>query len=110
MLTRRHFLMSAATAAAAPAFLKAAPASERVRVGVVGVGNQGAYNWGQLAGVPSCEVVALCDVDERMTPGRPQALPQGRLLHRLPQDDRRQGARRRHVSPRPTTSTSRPRT
>ena len=66
-LTRRHFLMSAAAAAATTPLLKAAPASERVRVGVVGVGNQGAYNWGQLAGVPSCEVVALCDVDERMT-------------------------------------------
>jgi predicted dehydrogenase len=66
-MTRRHFLMSAATAAAAPAVLRAAPASELVRVGVVGVGNQGAYNWGELAKVSSCEIVALCDVDERMT-------------------------------------------
>jgi predicted dehydrogenase len=69
-LTRRHFLLSSA-ALTATATLRAqdkkAPPSERVRVGVVGVGNQGAYNWGELAKVPSCEVVALCDVDDRMT-------------------------------------------
>lgn len=74
-VTRRHFLLSAATAAAAAPLLKAAPPSERVRVGVVGVGNQGAYNWGQLAGVPGCEVVALCDVDERMTPAARKQFP-----------------------------------
>ncbi len=74
MLTRRHFLMSAATAAVASPILRSAP-SERVRVGVVGVGNQGAYNWGQLAGVPTCEVVALCDVDERMTAAARKRFP-----------------------------------
>jgi predicted dehydrogenase len=73
-LSRRHFLMSAATAALSAPLLRAAP-SERVRVGVVGVGNQGAYNWGQLAGVPSCEVVAICDVDERMTAGARKQFP-----------------------------------
>src|SRR5262245_3377856 len=69
-LTRRHFLLSSA-AVAATATLRAqdrkAPPSERVRVGVVGVGNQGAYNWGELARVTSSEGVALCDVDDRMT-------------------------------------------
>src|SRR5262245_51016940 len=75
MLTRRHFLMSAATAAASAPLLKAAPASERVRVGVVGVGAQGAYNWGELARVSACEVVALCDVDERMTAGARKQFP-----------------------------------
>ena len=42
---------------------------------MVGVGNQGAYNWGQLAGVPNCEVVALCDVDERMTAAARKQFP-----------------------------------
>jgi len=72
--TRRHFLMSAAATAVAAPLARCAP-SERVRVGVVGVGNQGAYNWGQLAGVPSCEVVALCDVDERMTAAARKQFP-----------------------------------
>jgi predicted dehydrogenase len=75
MLTRRHFLMSAATAAAAPAFLKAAPASERVRVGVVGLNNQGAYNWGELAHKTDCEVVAICDVDDRVTAAARKQFP-----------------------------------
>jgi predicted dehydrogenase len=66
-LSRRHFLMSAATAVAAQAFVRAAPPSERVRVGVVGVGNQGAFSWSELAGKTDAEIVALCDVDERMT-------------------------------------------
>ncbi|HEX3152395.1 MAG TPA: Gfo/Idh/MocA family oxidoreductase [Gemmataceae bacterium] len=73
MLNRRHFLMSATTAVVATPLLKAAPASERVRVGVVGLAGQGQYNWGQLAGVPSCEVVSICDVDESRTgPARKQ--------------------------------------
>jgi predicted dehydrogenase len=73
MLNRRHFLMSATTAVVATPFLKAAPASERVRVGVVGLAAQGQYNWGQLAGVPSCEVVAICDVNDPVTgPARKQ--------------------------------------
>lgn len=72
-LTRRHFLMSAAAAAAAPAVLKAAPPSERVRVGVVGLHNQGAYNWGELAGKTDAEIVSICDVDDRFTaPARKQ--------------------------------------
>ena len=66
MLTRRHFVLSAATAAAV-APLARARALDRVRVGVVGLGNQGKYNWGQLAGATDADVVAICDVDERMT-------------------------------------------
>jgi predicted dehydrogenase len=73
-LTRRHFLMSAAAAAAGAPLLKAAP-TDRVRVGVVGLGNQGAYNWGELAKVSGCEVVALCDVDERMTAAARKQFP-----------------------------------
>src|SRR5215218_9196775 len=74
-LTRRQFLMSAATAAAAPALLRAAPPSERVRVGVVGLGNQGAYNWGELAKHTDAQIVSICDVDERMTAAARKQFP-----------------------------------
>ncbi|HJZ93639.1 MAG TPA: Gfo/Idh/MocA family oxidoreductase [Gemmataceae bacterium] len=73
-LTRRHFVLSAATAAVSAPLLRAAP-SERVRVGVVGVGNQGAYNWGELAKKTDADVVAICDVDERMTANARKQFP-----------------------------------
>jgi predicted dehydrogenase len=74
MLTRRHFLMSATAAATAP-LLRAAPASERVRVGVIGLNNQGRYNWGELAHKTDCEVVAICDVDDRVTEAARKQFP-----------------------------------
>jgi predicted dehydrogenase len=79
-LTRRHFLMSAATAAAAPALLRAAPPSERVRVGVVGLGNQGAYNWGELAKHTDADIVSICDVDKRMTAAAREQFPKARFF------------------------------
>ncbi len=66
-VNRRHFLLSASSAAlATPSILRAAP-SERVRVGVVGLENQARYNWSELASKTDAEIVAICDVDERMT-------------------------------------------
>jgi predicted dehydrogenase len=79
-LTRRHFLMSAATAAAAPAVLRAAPPSERVRIGVVGLGNQGAYNWGELAKHTDADIVSICDVDERMTAAARKQFPKAKFF------------------------------
>jgi predicted dehydrogenase len=58
-LTRRKFLASSA-ALAAPGFLRARDANNKVNVAVVGVANRGAAN---LAGVAHENVVALCDVD-----------------------------------------------
>jgi predicted dehydrogenase len=78
-LSRRRFLKvssaSLAAAGVAPLVLrsdeKKAPPSERLRVGVIGVAAQGQYNWGEIAKVPSAEVVALCDVHEtRIGPAR----------------------------------------
>src|SRR5262245_53145630 len=74
MLNRRHFLLSAATAAAVAPLVRA-KALDRVRVGVVGLGNQGAYNWGQLAKTTDADVIAICDVDERMTAGARKQFP-----------------------------------
>src|SRR5947209_3011116 len=63
-ITRRSFLMgtalTAAGAAVAGRSLAARRAGDKVRLGIIGVGGQGEYNWGQLA---DQEIVALCDVD-----------------------------------------------
>lgn len=72
-INRRHFLMSAAVAAASTSIVRAK--TDRVRVGVVGLGNQGAYNWGQLAKTTDADVVAICDVDERMTAAARKQFP-----------------------------------
>jgi predicted dehydrogenase len=78
-LSRRRFLQSAAASLSAtalvgslPASDKKAPASERLRLGVIGVAGRGADN---LKGVEHEEIVVLCDVDEsRAGPAR-QAHP-----------------------------------
>jgi predicted dehydrogenase len=60
-LTRRRFLAASAATLAAPMFLRARGASERLNVAVIGVADRGAAN---LAGVAHENVVALCDVDD----------------------------------------------
>lgn len=70
-LTRRDFLRSAATLAAAtaiptvittPLFGDAAP-SNRITVGCIGMGNMGSFHLQGLLEMDPCQVVALCDVD-----------------------------------------------
>ena len=56
------------------------PPSERVRVGVIGVGGQGTSNLKALQKQKGAEVVAICDVDQEhlakaRTLGRPDARP-----------------------------------
>ncbi|MBX9585351.1 MAG: Gfo/Idh/MocA family oxidoreductase [Gemmataceae bacterium] len=58
--SRRRFLAASAAAVAAPLFVKARGALDRLNVAVIGVANRGADN---LAGVAHEAVVALCDVD-----------------------------------------------
>jgi predicted dehydrogenase len=73
--TRRRFLQTSAAAAAAlglggqvlGADDKKAPPGERLNVAVIGVHNQGEYNWTQLKDTGEVNIVALCDVDERFT-------------------------------------------
>jgi predicted dehydrogenase len=59
-ITRRHFVASAAATLAAPAFLRARNANDRLNIAMIGSGGRGAAN---LNGVGSENIVALCDVD-----------------------------------------------
>jgi predicted dehydrogenase len=59
-LTRRTFLGAAAATVAAPAFLRARYANEKLNIAIIGAGGRGASN---LAGVASENIVALCDVN-----------------------------------------------
>ena len=101
-LTRRKFLASsAASAFAGPMFARDPKPGEKLNVAVIGVNNRGAAN---LAGVAHENIVALCDVDEDVVGEGARAVPEGRVLHRLPQDVRqgRQGhrrGRRQHAGP-----------
>src|SRR5262245_21043366 len=73
--TRRSFLKGAAlglTAAAVVARSKAqaSKASERVRVGVIGCGNQGTAHLKSLKTLSDAEIVYVCDIDpERLGKG-----------------------------------------
>jgi predicted dehydrogenase len=69
-VTRRYFLGATAAAGAAalqvsvlPAAEKKLPASERLRVGVIGVTGQGGSDMNEIAAA-GAEIAALCDVDE----------------------------------------------
>jgi predicted dehydrogenase len=67
---RRRFLLGAMASAAsfaalAPARLRAVGANNRVRVGVIGAGGQGARHAESLATLQDVEVVYICDVDLR---------------------------------------------
>jgi predicted dehydrogenase len=73
-LTRRRFLKASALAIGATGLAprslladeKKASPNERLHVGVIGVTNQAAYDWGQVEATGLAEIVALCDVDENV--------------------------------------------
>ena len=56
-MTRRSFV------AGAPAILMAQAPSDVIRVGIIGVGNRGAFLLRQILKVPNVKVVAICDLD-----------------------------------------------
>jgi predicted dehydrogenase len=66
-MQRRRFLQATGALAAASYFVNpgaaAQPPRQRVRLGVIGVNGQGAYNWGEADRTGLAEIVALCDVD-----------------------------------------------
>jgi predicted dehydrogenase len=65
MPTRRTFTKTAAVAAlSAASYVRAAGAGDRVRVGLIGVGNRGDQLLDSFLPHKDCEVVALCDVYE----------------------------------------------
>jgi predicted dehydrogenase len=63
-IDRRTFLGAAGAAALASNFARSAPASERLRLGVVGVRGRGADLAREFAKRADTEVVALCDIDD----------------------------------------------
>ncbi len=78
-ISRRRFLKSAAALAAAPYVLsgrargRLAP-SERITLGVIGVGNMGAIHLPGLLGNRELQIVAVCDVDRRKREAAKQAV------------------------------------
>jgi predicted dehydrogenase len=60
-LTRRRFLAASSTAIAAPMFIHARNANEKLNLAVIGVADRGAAN---LAGVKHENIAVLCDVDD----------------------------------------------
>ena len=64
-LTRRHFFYSAGTALTAAQATRVMGASDRVRVGIIGLGRRGTIHVRtQLALTADCEITALCDVNQ----------------------------------------------
>jgi len=71
LLSRRAFLKGAATVAAVPAVVPArvlgadgtTPPSERITMGLIGIGGQGGYHLSCLTGFQEVQLAALCDVD-----------------------------------------------
>ena len=114
-LTRRSFLQSTgktgvgltvgASTLASISKAGAAPASERVRLAIVGIRGRGGVLRRKFAARPDCEVAYLCDVDESLLPTErqgsradPKPPPAGR--ERLSPRTRRQidrRDRRRHA-------------
>src|ERR1051326_4893347 len=69
--TRRRFVQTAAAAIAFPYFVpkialgdsRRVAASERIRMGFIGVGNQGGGHVGAFLGNKEVQILAICDVD-----------------------------------------------
>ena len=82
-LSRRRFLQTTAAAGLSAGWLRAQndkpAASERLRVGIIGVAGQGAYNLGSVAGA-GAEIAALCDVDENRAGKAREQFPQAKFF------------------------------
>src|SRR5689334_24451637 len=63
-MNRRHFLVSASTAAASQSW---AGANDRVRLAIVGVGSRGSAHIKEILPVANVEIAAVVDVDGRRT-------------------------------------------
>src|SRR5262249_59043302 len=85
-LTRRQFLHTSAALGAATLSTRLAPAdekkpsaNERLHVGVIGVNNQGRYNWTEVERTGAA-IVARCDVDENRSSSAGQHFPQAKFF------------------------------
>lgn len=59
-MNRRSFL---SVSAAFPALVQAQSSADRIRLGVIGVGNRGSFLLRQALKIPNVTIVALCDTD-----------------------------------------------
>jgi predicted dehydrogenase len=80
-LSRRTFLKSSAAASIGftfiPNFISAAP-SDQLRIAMIGVGGQGRASWSQ---VPVESLVAMVDVDDRMSQQAKRAVPDAKWYY-----------------------------
>ncbi len=78
--SRRTFLkrsvLVGAGVALAGRVLRSQPSVDKLRIAVIGVGNQGAWNLNQVAHE---EIVALCDVDEKLAAGARERFPRAKF-------------------------------
>lgn len=78
---RRRFLKTCGAAAGlllpACATIRSATGGDRLRLGIIGVGNRGAANMGAVKGE---RIVALCDVDSRFLDGAAKQFPDARTF------------------------------
>jgi TAT (twin-arginine translocation) pathway signal sequence len=111
---RRRFLQASAGAAAAAYFVNPTDASqparnERVRVAIVGVNAQGAWNLDQVVGSGLAEIVALCDVDAARSAGQVRRFPRRGSTRTTAGCSTSSATSTRFSSRRRTTTTPRPR-
>ena len=86
-VSRRRFLQSAAAASLGALreprlpFLRGAdtPPSERLRVAMIGTGNQAEHDWSHIA-PGGAQIAIFCDVDERMTGKARKAFPKAEFV------------------------------
>jgi predicted dehydrogenase len=86
--SRRRFLQSAAVAAAVPWTARAADVaataskspSDRLRVAMIGVHNQGAHDLHAIAKEGAADIAVLCDVDEALAGGAKKEFPKADVL------------------------------
>jgi predicted dehydrogenase len=84
-ITRRRFLQSTAITLGAltqprSPFVRAdTPPSERLRVAMIGTGNQAEYDWTNIA-KGGAQIALFCDVDERMTGKVRAAFPKAEFV------------------------------
>ncbi len=60
-ISRRSFFQGAATALAAA---RVSGANDRINIGIIGIGGRGSAHLNSYIKIPSCQVAALCDVNQ----------------------------------------------
>ena len=84
-ISRRTFVRSVSTATIGtffiPRFSRAQSANEKLNIGIVGVANQGRYN---LDNVASQNIVAMCDVDDKLLAKAAETFPHAKRTVRAP--------------------------